>query len=344
MMFATGVWGIGDASFAYAYGALCGLSLAALWLRRRRLLTAGDGDGPDGDEIDVYGLAVLTGGSGLAITIAAAQLYRREALVRGAGASAIVAGRRPPASARASELEHEVYDAVQRNPGLGPRGLRAELEASTPLRRISSSLVRRGLLLDDALQARIGLLWLWTLPVLALGVARVLSTGGREGAGTYLVVIAGVMACATLRFATQRPRATARGQRLVERQRAARGPQSRVPLPDEVPWTVALYGPGALWVADPVVAAAWSVPRDRRPALAADGATCGAGNLAGHGGHDPGLARGRVAERWPSSGGEAAPGLTATQQPVGLGREERRVEEQRPEEHDPDEQPAPLAL
>ena len=30
MMFATGVWGIGDASFAYAYGALCGLSLAAL--------------------------------------------------------------------------------------------------------------------------------------------------------------------------------------------------------------------------------------------------------------------------------------------------------------------------
>jgi uncharacterized protein (TIGR04222 family) len=290
MMFATGVWGIGDASFAYAYGTLCGLSVAALSLRRRRLLTAGDGDGPDGDEIDAYGLAILTGGPRLAITIAAAQLHRREALVLGAGASAIVAGRRPLASAGASGLEHAVYDAVQRNPGLGPRGLRglrAELEASAPMRLISSSLVRRGLLLDDALRARIGLLWLWTLPVLALGVARVLSTGGREAAGTYLVLVAAVFACATLRFATQRPRTTARGRRLAERQRAARGPKSRVPLPDEVPWTVALYGPGALWVADPAIAAAWSVPRDRGPAPRAQAAPCGAGNLAGHGGGAP---------------------------------------------------------
>jgi len=290
-MFATAVWGIGDAAFTCTYGALCGLSIAALWLRRQRLLTAGDGDGPVGDEIDAYGLAMINGGPRLAITIVAAQLHRRGALVGGAGASAIVAGPRPQASAGASELEHEVYEAVRRDPGLGPRGLRSQLEASAPVRLIASSLVRRGLLLDDATRARISLLWLWTLPVLALGVARVLSTGGREAAGTYLVVVAAVFACATLRFATQRPRATTRGQRLVERERARRGAPSRVPLPDEVPWAVALYGAGTLWVADPVIAALWSVPRDRGPALGASGATCGAGNLAGHGGGH-GLVRG----------------------------------------------------
>ncbi len=64
-------------------------------------------------------------------------------------------------------------------------------------------------------------------------------------------------------LATQRPRATARGRRLLKTERAGRRTHGRMPSRCEIPAAVALYGAGVLWVADPGIAFAWDVPRER---------------------------------------------------------------------------------
>jgi uncharacterized protein (TIGR04222 family) len=262
-MAASHVWGIGNTTFLWCYGVLCALTLAGIWLRRRSL------SGVRGGTVrrrscDAYELAMLNGGPQLAITIAAAELYRVGSLARGSSGKLVKVGQRSDGVADGTgELEDEVFAAVLRNPGASARTLRKELDGCAAIRRIASTLTEAGLLLDDRRRAQVDRLWLWTLPLLVPGIARLTAVGGGEEAVTSLTVIVLALTSVAVWLATQRPRATARGRRLLKTERGGRRTHGRMPSRREIPAAVALYGAGVLWVADPGIAFAWDVPRER---------------------------------------------------------------------------------
>jgi uncharacterized protein (TIGR04222 family) len=275
------IWGVSNATFSWCYAVLCALVLAGIWLRRRTLLGAGDGCARP-RSLDAYELAMLNGGAQLAITIAAAELHRVGSLVRGPS-GAIVEVRRGPdrAADGTGELEDEVFDAVLRNPGVCARTLRKELAGCRPIRRIAWALVEAGLLLDGRRRAQVDRLWLWILPLLALGGARLVAAGGDDVAADDLTLMLLALAAGMVWLAMQRPRATARGRRLLETARGGRKALGRIPSQSELPAAVALYGAGVLWFADSGIASAWAVPRARGTTWSGDAGARGAGLGAG---------------------------------------------------------------
>jgi uncharacterized protein (TIGR04222 family) len=270
-------WGISNASFLWFYGILCLLTLAGIWRRRTSLLNAGD-DSARPERLDAYDLAMLNGGPQLVITIAAAKLHRLGSLAHGPSGRAVEVRQRPDeALDRAGAIEREVYELVLRNPGVCARSLREELETCAPMQQLARTLRQSGLLLDDGTRAQISRLWLWILPLLALGIACVVAGSANDAAVAYTGMMLAALALATLWLAVQPRWATARGRRLLDAERAGRKTLGRVPSQEEIPTALALYGAGALWVADPGVAFAWAVPRERGSTWTGGGEGCGAG-------------------------------------------------------------------
>jgi uncharacterized protein (TIGR04222 family) len=271
-------WGISGPTFLWIYAAAFVVSACGAWLRRKSLLNAQDGRAPSGTP-DVYEIAMLNGGPKLAITIATAKLHRLGALVTASGKKLRAAGR--PKSDLA-ELEHEVFDAVERVPGITARKLEQDLVGGTAIQRLSADLTRSGLLLDDAARAKVNTLWLWFVPVLALGAARVAAGIQHDRPVTFIVLAVAAIAFITLKVAMSRPRATARGQEMLDRERAGRKTLGHVPIGSEIPMAVALFGAGALWAADPGLASTMSIARERSAWTGGGG--CGAGGGGGCGG------------------------------------------------------------
>ncbi len=181
-MTASHVWGVGDATFLWCYGVLCALSLAGIWLRRRSLSNVRAGAARP-LSCDAYELAMLNGGPQLAITIAAAELHRVGSLARGSSGRLVRVRQRPdPVADGTGELEDEVFDAVLRNPGASARTLRRELDGCAPIRRMSCTLTEAGLLLDDGRRAQVNRLWVWIVPLLVPGIARLTAVGGGDDA------------------------------------------------------------------------------------------------------------------------------------------------------------------
>ena len=101
------------------------------------------------------------------------------------------------------------------------------------------------------------------MPLLGFGVAGI--AGALEDAQPALGLLAAVagLGLATLWLARDRPRATALGQRLLEAERGGRTTLGHVPTHAEIPMAIAVYGAGAMWVADPGIASAWTVAREQ---------------------------------------------------------------------------------
>jgi len=274
-------WGISNASFLWFYGILCVLTLSGIWRWRRSLLNAGDSNARPGP-FDAYDLAMLNGGPQLVITIAAAKLHRIGSLAHGTSGRTVEVRQRPDeADDRSGALEREVYEVVLRNPGVCARALRKELEVCAPMQQLAFTLTQAGLLLDEGARARINRLWLWILPLLALGIARVVEGSEADASVAYTDMMLAALALATLWLAMQRRWATAPGRRLLDTERGGRRTLGRVPSQEEIPRALALYGAGALWAADPGIAFAWAVPRERGSTWTGGGDGCGAGVGAG---------------------------------------------------------------
>jgi uncharacterized protein (TIGR04222 family) len=271
-------WGISGTSFLWLYAGLCVVTVVAVWLLRRRLLSSGAG-APSAPSLDVYELALLNGGPQLAITSAAAKLHNEESLAAGPKPKTIVADSRPSGG---DELEHEVYSAVERTSGISSRALRRELERCATINRMQTQLIEAGMLLDDRRRAIVNSLWLAGVALLALGIARVVAGIRNDRPVTYLVFMLLAVAWATLLFARRRTRATARGRELLDAQRGGRKTIGHAPVGAEIPLAVALFGTGVLWMADPGIASAWAVPREH--AWAGDSGGSGYSATSGCGG------------------------------------------------------------
>lgn len=273
-------WGIGSTQFLWLYGGLCAALAAAIWHVRRRAL-GGDPAGKDpAPDLGIYKTAMLNGGPQLAITTAATQLHRQGVLAAGVvPRTHVVAGVLAP---HADRLEGAVFEAVRGEPGISTSDLRGRLAASEPVRRLTDELTECGLLLDKDVARQVRRLWLWVLPLVALGAVGLLIGIGQEAVGYLAIMVAAACAGALWLFRRRGTTATARGRELVRARRRERGDLQRSPVAAESALAVALFGSAALWLADPALATTLDVPREDESSLYRGGGGCSsAGSCSG---------------------------------------------------------------
>ena len=269
-------WGISSPTFLWLYAVAFVVTACGAWLRRKRLLNAQDGRAPS-QTLDVYELAMLNGGPPLAITIAMAKLHRLGGLVAGSGKKIRTAGRPKSDSEEITDLDHEVYDVADRSPGITARKLEREVAGGMAIQALQSRLTQAGLLLDDETREKVNWNWLLFLPVIGLGAARIVAGIQNERPVAFLVIAVCVVVFVTIMVARSRPRATARGQELLDSQRGGRKTLGHTPMGAEIPMALALFGAGALWAADPGLASTLEIARERATWAGGGGGGCGAG-------------------------------------------------------------------
>jgi uncharacterized protein (TIGR04222 family) len=286
-------WGISSALFLEVYAGLCLVAAIAAAMARRD--PPGDRVGRNDPlpELGPYKLAMLSGGPQLAITAAAAKLHDDGLLRHGADDSTLeVSGALP---AGADRLERAVFETVRHEPGITARALRAEVAGGEDVRWLSEDLTRAGLL-DEARSRPLVWVWLAGGLLLVLGGARIAAGLANDAAVGGLVGIVAVVAWGTVRLGARRMPATKRGREILKRHRSARSELRRSPASGETAMAAALFGGGALWLAEPAFASALDVPREAAgrngwnagsggcSSGGCGGASCGSGGSDGGGG------------------------------------------------------------
>ena len=272
----AGTWGITGAQFLWGYGALCAAAaIAVAQAYRRALGPAAAGNDPL-PELGVPALGLLSGGPDCAITAAAAQLYH-DGLLRGTSGTLAATGDLGPL---ADPLEREMFETVSREPGLSVTEMRARVRDSAAMRAMTERMTSNGLLLAKPQATRIRLLWIVPALLTALGIARIIVGTDADRPVSWLWIMTAIAGGATWWLLSLRPVATSRGRRVVERLRAERASLLRHPIASQSALTAALFGGGALWLAEPAIASALGVPREQETA----GGGGGLGNWGGWGG------------------------------------------------------------
>jgi uncharacterized protein (TIGR04222 family) len=277
-------WGISGPGFLLLYVALLVVTVAAVVLTRRRALTVPDGAAVP-DRLDRYEAAYLNGGCGLAATTAVSSLLRAGHL-----ASSPRRGRRPwlvagPApAAGAHPVEWATYQLVAQRPNHPRWALGAELCRGPAMAAVCERLRRAGLAPRPEQQARYRAAGLWFLPLLALGVARVVAgtaNGRPVGFLVALLLLTAVMAAA---LCLRVPQATELGRRTLGRLRSGTRRPTAGASPAELGMATALFGAGVLWAADAETALALRVPREHGALLGGITGGEGGGDAGGGGG------------------------------------------------------------
>jgi uncharacterized protein (TIGR04222 family) len=291
MLTTATTWGITSTQFLFGYGALCVVAAIVIWRRWRRAVAPPEhgGEHPQ-PELDLFALAMLGGGPQLALTSALTRMHddgllrvrRREATLKAAGVL----------PRTADPLERAVYEAVSAEPGISSNALRARLVHDEAIRSMSARLESAGLLIDEDEARRFGRLWLVGVALVALGVARIFAGWSNDAAVEGVIAMVLVVAFATVWLARQRPIATVRGRELLARRREERDDLRRHAAKGEGAMAVALFGGGALWLADPAIASALGVPREEEAQAGwhagGGGAGTGGGTCASNSGGDLG--------------------------------------------------------
>ena len=287
-------WGITGTQLLWFYGGLCAAAGGVVWRVRRRILGSPQRSKDPTPDIGLYKMALLNGGPQLAITTAATKLHQEAVLAQGTEPHThVVVGRLQPG---ADPLERAVYESVRPEPGISTELLRAELADTDAIRWMTSELREAGLLLEEDPARRLRWLWIWGALVALAGGACIFAGLVEGDAITYMgVMVTGVVA-ATSSLRRDHTRMTARGRDIVRARREDRQDLRRAPLAAESATAVALFGGGALWLADPALASTLEVPREdvaawqRRDDACSAGGSCGTvfGGCGGGGGHGGG--------------------------------------------------------
>lgn len=264
---AASTWGTTDAQFLWGYGILCALCAIGIWYERRRVLGPAPTSRDPQPDLHAYQLALLSGGPDHAITVAAAQLLR-DGRLRGDGVTLSASGE-PAATTDA--LEREVFEAVRHEPGISIEEMHARVRDGATMTAMSEQLTRSGLLVGGSDATRVRLLWIVPAVLAAIGLARIIAGVDDDGTVAVLFALVTAAAVATVRLVDNGPLATNRGRSVLERRRSDLAPSRLYPAASEVGLMTALFGGGALWVADPVTASALHVPREQEPGAGAGG-------------------------------------------------------------------------
>jgi uncharacterized protein (TIGR04222 family) len=286
-------WGITGPQFLVGYGVIC--LVAAIVIRRRWSAALGPPDrSPLNDplpDLGLYKLAMLAGGPQLAITTAATKLHQDGILTAEDGRLELVG----ELATGADRLERAVADAVRREPGISAPAMRAELADSEPVQWLADELTQTGLLVDASQVRRVRRLWIVGALLGLLGIARI-AAGLINGAPVgWLVVMVGLVLFMTVWLTRQPIHATNRGRAMLVRQQREHDELRHNPVAGEVALTAALFGGGALWLAEPAMASSLGVPREEEwrwsgggggsPTCAASsGCASGGGSSCGGGG------------------------------------------------------------
>jgi uncharacterized protein (TIGR04222 family) len=275
-------WGISGPRFLLIYVVLLGVTaLLAVVARRRALAVPGGAASPD--RLDRYEAAYLSGGCDLAATTAVSSLLRAGHLAsssRRGRRPRLVAGTAPAAGAH--PVEWATYQLVAGRPDHPRWALGAELCREPAMAAVCERLRRTGLAPTPEQRARYRAAGLWFLPLLALGVARLVAgtaSGRPVGFLVALLLLTAVMAVA---LCLRVPQATELGRRTLERLRSETRRPAAGASPAELGMATALFGAGVLWAADVETALALRVPREHGVLLG--GITGDAGDAGGGGG------------------------------------------------------------
>ena len=277
-------WGIGGPTFLGGYAVLCLLgALAAVWPGRSPFRPREHAMSDHLSHPGVYELAMLGGGTQLAVTAAATKLHEDGVLVSGADGLSVV-GRLEPG---ADPLERELVAVVDARPEITFAEVRKALAGGEAVSSMTARLTSAGLLGEPRDATRRA----WTIGglLIALGVARIIAGAENNAPVGGLVAMVVVVLCATIWLGHARTGATGRGRRLVKRERAARAELRRTPRTGEAAIAAALFGGAALWLAEPALASALDVPREAaRGAGTSAAGSCSGGGGCGGGGSDGG--------------------------------------------------------
>jgi uncharacterized protein (TIGR04222 family) len=260
MLTTATTWGITGPQFLWGYGVIC-LGAALVIMRQWRATLGPQDRGNDPlPDLGLYRLAMLAGGSQLAITTAATKLYDEGVITAENGRFALVRKLAPGAD----RLERAVAETLEREPGISAASMRAELADSEPVQWLTDELTQTGLLIDASQVTRVRRrLWLVAALLGLLGLARIAAGLSNEAPVGWLVVMVGLVLVATFLLARRPLHATHRGRGILRRQRREHDALRHNPgAGGQVALTAALFGGGALWLADPAIASSLGVPRE----------------------------------------------------------------------------------
>ena len=270
-------WGISGPGFLLLYLVLLAITLAGVVLARRRALGAPPGAAVP-DRLDRYEAAYLNGGCELVATTAVSVLLRAGHLASPAirrRRRRLVAGPAPPAGAH--PVEWATYQLVANRPDHPRWALGAELCRAPAMAAVRERLRQAGLAPTPEQRARYRAAGLWSLPLLALGVARVVAGTANGRPVGLLVVLLVVTVVLAVALCLRVPDATELGRRTLNRLRAETGRPAGGASPSELAMATALFGAGVLWSADVEMAMALRLPREQSAFLGGAGADGGGG-------------------------------------------------------------------
>jgi uncharacterized protein (TIGR04222 family) len=180
---------------------------------------------------------------------------------------------------------------VAASPNRRLRDVQASLEQAPALAAVRQRLRLGGLAPTPEQRARCRAAVLWFLPLLALGVARVVAGRANGRPVGFLVALLVVTVVAAAVLAVRVPNATELGRRTLAELRAANPRPPAGASPAELTMGTALFGAGVLWAADTDTAMLLGVRREHGasgggfdPGGGGDGGGgCGGGGCGGGG-------------------------------------------------------------
>ena len=267
-------WGISGTTFLVIYGVVLVGVGAVVFAIRRRLSRPSEGAGLDTwrcAELGPYEVAMLTGGESLLSAVAACKLKEDGHLTLGGAGELTVAAGIPH---RADPVESWVYDAVRGD----PKRARKRLGGGPPegvIAPIQQHLWALGLLLEPRQRRLIRTQLLWFVPVLGIGIARLIAgmNNHRPIGFLFLLLLAGAYGAYVL---TKPPIATRAGRDVLTALKHDPSALGSCGYAADV----ALSGVKALWMADAALAASLGLKRATGGSFYGGGG-CGGGGCGG---------------------------------------------------------------
>lgn len=252
---ASNTWGIAGSTFLALYGAALVVLIAVVLIVRRAILR-GRGSGAMVATVATVALSVdelafLSGGAA-GLGASALVALREHGEVTALGPRQLVAVgtvTRPDAS----PAQRELHALMTRSGAVAPRRIALLAGRTTAAAQARATLGARGLVTTFGLRSRLRSLSLLFIALLAAGIFRFVD-GVRNGKPVAFLVALLVVTVIVWRLSLRVPNVTPAGRATLREARVESEALRSGSLPGDRALAVALFGIGALWLAEPALA------------------------------------------------------------------------------------------